>query len=389
MGFPATNLRHDPPSPFDAANPDEVNVFLLGCGVVGGELIEQLEAERSTLLVDHGVDVRLVGVANSRRIVQGIGPVGGRRARRLLDCDPVAARGVQVLPNTEENLAFALRRLTCERNAVLVDATACDGHTALFQDAVDLGIHVVTANKKPLVVEQAKLDLLRKTGDLRRRPIRCETTVGAGLPVIATLRSLRRTGDRIERIEGSLSGTLGYLVDETSRGVPLTRAVRRARELGYTEPHPAEDLSGVDVARKALILARELGLKLELDDVEIEPLVPRDLLQLEKVDAFLAALQTHDDEFAARVERASAHGGLLRYLAVIDPQAEVPVRVGPVCVEHNHPAAALRGTEALVSYRTSRYRDFPLTIRGPGAGGAVTASGLLDEVIGVAKEAWR
>ncbi len=381
MGLPARNFA-PATSPFDISNPRPVSVFLLGCGVVGGELLRQIATEAESLRLHHGVDVQLVGVANSRVILQADDRIDPETATRLLEGDLPA--GVRRSANTPSALGTALRRFTCEATPVLVDATASDDHTDLFQDAIDLGVHVVTANKKPLVVSQRRVDALATAARRRRRALRCETTVGAGLPVIETLRTLRRTGDRIHRVEGSLSGTLGYVSGETSRGVALSVAVRKARELGYAEPHPAEDLSGEDVARKGLIVGREIGLKIELDDVVVEPLVPHELLAIEDVDDFLRALEAYDAEFDERIRQAAARGKVVRYLATIDPAAETKVRVGPVEVDSDHVAATLDGTEALVTIRTERYRDFPLTIRGPGAGGPVTASGILAEVIDIA-----
>ncbi len=226
------------------------------------------------------------------------------------------------------------------------------------------------------------------TARARHRALRYETTVGASLPVIATLQDMVRTGDRVLSIEGSLSGTLGYLANEVSRGVALSTAVREARERGYTEPHPGDDLSGTDAARKALILAREIGLALELGDVEVEPFVPAALLAEADVGAFLESLRAHDEVFARRVRGLRDEGRVLRYLATIQPGdgATPPrVRVGPVGVAADHPAARLRGTEALVAFTTERYRESPLVVQGSGAGGAVTAAGVLADVLAIAR----
>ena len=206
--------------------------------------------------------------------------------------------------------------------------------------------------------------------------------MGAGLPVIETLKNLVATGDVVQRIDGALSGTLGFLCQEVMAGTPLSVAVRIARDRGYTEPHPRDDLSGLDVARKALILARELGLPLELGDVAVEPFVDASLLAEDDPERFLDRLAAHDDAFAAQVERYAASGRTLRYLAQILPHAEgQKVRVSPVAVERDHPAVPLRGAEALVAFTTSRYRDYPLIVRGAGAGGDVTAAGVLADVL--------
>ena len=168
-------------------------------------------------------------------------------------------------------------------------------------------------------------------------------------------------------------------------GQPLSEAVRDAASRGYTEPRPQDDLSGVDVARKALILARELGLEVDLDDVQIEPLVSAELIDIDDVGAFFAALERNDATFARSLERARGQGKVLRYLAQIDPSSSTPIRVGPVFVDAAHPATRLRGTEAMVAFVTDRFEEYPLIVQGPGAGGDVTAAGVLTDVLRISR----
>ncbi|MCI0574101.1 MAG: hypothetical protein L0Y66_25480, partial [Myxococcaceae bacterium] len=188
-----------------------------------------------------------------------------------------------------------------------------------------------------------------------------------------------------------LSGTLGFLCDAVMSGMPLSEAVRQARERGYSEPHPREDLSGTDVRRKALILARELGLSVDLEDVEVEPFVPAAMLAEDSPEAFLSSLERLDTEVDSRVRALKREGKVLRYLARVDPAARVngrpAVQVGPVAVDREHPAAQLKGAEAFVSFTTERHRAHPLIVRGAGAGGEVTASGVLADVLRVAQAA--
>jgi aspartokinase/homoserine dehydrogenase 1 len=272
-------------------------------------------------------------------------------------------------------------------NPVLVDCTAADGMEQLYAAAFAHGVHVVAANKKPLTLPLPEARALHATAREHFRAYHYETTVGASLPVIETLKNLVRTGDRVGRIEGSFSGTLGYLCHQLMAGTPLSEAVRTARALGYTEPHPRDDLSGLDVARKALILARELGCALELSDVEVEPLVPRALLDEEDPERFLRALAAQDAAVGAQVAAYRSAGRSLRYLAQLEVRASgtARLRVGPVAVDSEHPAMGLRGAEALVAFFTERYRDYPLIVRGAGAGGAVTAAGVLADVLRVAE----
>ncbi|HUM11386.1 MAG TPA: aspartate kinase [Myxococcaceae bacterium] len=350
----------------------EVNVLLLGRGTVGGRLLAQLEATRDSLRRRQGVDARLFGVVDRHGV--HVNPRG------LLPSElPPRARGPGGSPPELTGLLDRLSRLPVP---VLVDCTAEDGMEGLYVEAFRRGIHVVAANKKPLA-----LPLRRRAEvfDMARRHFRAwhyETTVGAGLPVIETLKNLVATGDVVERIDGSLSGTLGFLCQEVMGGTPLSVAVRAARDRGYTEPHPRDDLSGLDVARKALILARELGLQLELEDIAVEPFVDGGLLAEDDPERFLQQLVPHDEAFAARVARYVAAGRTLRYLVQIVPGAEGrKVRVGPVAVEAGHPAVPLRGAEALVAFTTARYQDYPLIVRGAGAGGDVTAAGVLADVL--------
>jgi len=334
-----------------------------------------MAGEREKLREQHDLELRLAGLADSRTAVFDANGIDPARARDLLDGGA---------PLDIDALLDRLKRLPVP---VLVDCTASDGMEAIYERAFARGIHVVAANKKPLA--RPLDDRRRLFESVRRahRAYRYETTVGASLPVIETLKNLVRTGDRVLLVEGSLSGTLGYLSNEVSRGVPLSQAVRAARELGYTEPHPRDDLGGVDAARKALILARELGVKLDLSDVQVEPFVPSELLEHDDVDAFFAALERYDATFQARVDGLRAEGRVLRYLARIEPGgADGPsVSVGPVGVPANHPATRLRGSEAFVAFTTERYSEYPLVVQGAGAGGAVTAAGVLADVLALSQ----
>ena len=355
-----------------------VSVLLLGKGTVGGALLTQVASERGVLGLQHDVDLRLVGVVDSRGAwfeEHGIDPTALHEDRRAPREDGTALQ-----------LLERLRRLPVP---VLVDCTAADGMEGLYEAALARGIHVVTANKKALALPTAARDAIFAAARRAHRDFRYETTVGASLPVIETLQNLVRTGDRVHLIEGSLSGTLGYLSNEVTRGVRLSVAVRTARERGYTEPHPRDDLSGVDAARKALILARELGFALDLADVAVEPFLPARLFVHDDVEAFLAAVATHDEAFEEQLARLRSEQLVLRYLATVAaPGAAghpVVVRVGPLAVPADHPAARLKGTEALVAFRTERYSDTPLVIQGAGAGGSITASGVLADILAIAR----
>ncbi len=348
-----------------------IHLLVLGKGVVGGQLFAQLASERDRLRGHGEADLVLVGVVDSR--ASWFDPTG---------VDPRSARDRLRAATVRAPIGDLVQQLAALGNAIVVDCTGSDAMAEVYLRAFARGVHVVTANKLPLALPYAERTELLETARRHRVALRYETTVGASLPVIGPLQDLVRTGDRVVQIEGSLSGTLGYLADEVSRGVPLSIAVWAARERGYTEPYPRDDLAGTDVARKALILARELGLTLDLADVAVEPFVPTELLAEPDLARFLDGLAIHDAAFEGRLARLRSEGRALRYLATITPTA---VRVGPIAVHADHPAARLRGTDALIAFRTARYTDSPLVVQGAGAGGAVTAAGLLGDVLAIAR----
>jgi len=256
----------------------------------------------------------------------------------------------------------------------------------VYAEAFACGVNVVSANKKPLALPQAEHDALRAAARRHYRAFHYETTVGAALPVVETLKNLVRTGDSVVRIEGSFSGTLGFLCERLSAGELLSAAVRRARDLGYTEPHPRDDLSGLDVARKALILARELGLRLDLRDVVLEAFLPAAGLESMNPEEFLVSLEKLDPVFSEKMAGLRRRGAFLRYLARIDLLGDGPrVAVAPVEVGPEHPASSLRGTESFAAFYTERYCEHPLIVRGAGAGGEITASGVLADILRLAQ----
>lgn len=358
----------------------EVSLLVLGRGTVGSHLLQQVGAQCGFLQDEHDLRLELVGLGSSQKLLydeQGIALDGwNERLER-----EGASEGT-VVEMTDAKLE-AFGRLPVP---ILVDCTGADDMEQLYERAFAHGIHVVAANKKPLTIPWESREALMRSARRTHREYHYETTVGASLPVIDTLKNLVRTGDSVRLIEGSFSGTLGYLTNELMEGKPLTATVKGAKELGYTEPLPQDDLSGLDVARKALILARELGIDLELDDIEIEPMVPARFIEELDLDRFFTALESYDDEFAENIRAIQREGKTLRYIARIDPNAEgAKLVVGPVAVEPNHPAASLRGSEAFVAFTTERYSDYPLVVRGSGAGGAVTAAGVLADILRVAQ----
>jgi homoserine dehydrogenase len=239
---------------------------------------------------------------------------------------------------------------------------------------------LVLANKRPLAGPRSQSDALWQTARARGRRILHEATVGAGLPIIDTYHKLVESGDRVDRIEGLLSGTLGYVLSEVSAGVPFSRAVRRAMDLGYTEPDPRDDLSGMDVARKALILGRLLGYTGELSTHSVESLVP-DWGHALPSNEFVTRLEQLDETWAQRVSEASAAGAVLRYVASVTTRK---IAVGVRAVPLGSPLAAIRGSDNQLVFTTARYKANPLVITGPGAGAEVTAAGVLNDILRLA-----
>ncbi|HEY6476839.1 MAG TPA: homoserine dehydrogenase, partial [Polyangia bacterium] len=261
---------------------------------------------------------------------------------------------------------------------ILVDVTA-DESTPHIRQALDAGMDVVLANKRPISGPRAESEALVALAANAGRRLLTEATVGAGLPIFDTHRKLVESGDRVLKIEGCLSGTLGFVLTEVEKGRSFSAALRRAMELGYTEPDPRDDLSGIDVGRKALILGRLLAFAGEPSDVAVESLVPAAMKSLPPA-AFLARLDDLDADWSRRAAAAKAKGATLRYVASVTKER---ISVGLRVVDRASPFFGLKGTDNQVAFTTSRYRKNPLVITGPGAGPAVTAAGVLNDMLRV------
>jgi aspartokinase/homoserine dehydrogenase 1 len=356
---------------------DRLDVFLLGFGRIGrsfGELVAELPA--------NGPKVRIVGVADRSGVVfdpEGLSP------HRLQVIAREKAKGHSLkhleggrAERAEDAVRRALRHALSR--PVLVDVTA-DETGPVLEAALEAGMDVVLANKKPLAGPAKQAEALFALAERQGRRIRHEATVGAGLPVMDTFAKLIETGDEVLSIEGCLSGTLGFLLSELERWRKFSQALHAAMHAGYTEPDPREDLSGQDVARKALILGRLLGFKGEPGAVVTESLVPPGAEKL-PLKQFLARLAGWDDHFAQQVRKAQQQGRVLRYIATVTPKR---LRVGLQAVPLDSPFAALKGTDNQIVFTTARYREHPLVVRGPGAGPLVTAAGVLNDVLALAR----
>jgi homoserine dehydrogenase len=293
-----------------------------------------------------------------------------------------AAEGVFVNERFDRGAAIVqplAAAVAAGEDVALVDVTAERNAYAATLAARQAGAHVVLCNKWALAEDQARYDALLQAGPGR---LQYETTVGAALPVLGVLDNLLRTGDEVTEIQAAISGTLGYVTSAIERGVPFSVALREAQALGYSEPDPRDDLGGIDARRKALILARKLGMRLDMADVAAASLVPEGL-ERTPLDAFWEGLRAQDADYAARVAAAAARGAALRFLAVINREG---ARVGLVEAPLDGLAGSLRGTESLFVFKTRRYGDQPLAVRGRGAGADLTASGVLADILAIHPE---
>ena len=358
-------------------------VILLGLGGVGRALLRQIEEQQSLLERAYGLRIAWLALSDSSGAIAA--PEGGFSGELLGEILKMKEDGASLashrLGRAYESPA-ALVAEAGEPGAVVVDCTASDETLDALFLALDRGHQVVLANKKPLTAAQKVYDRLIRIGGAADAPrslaaLRYETTVGAGLPVIATLDRLVSSGDRIERIAGSFSGTLGFLMTGLEQGRSYSETVQEAYRLGYTEPDPRDDLGGVDVARKALILARGIGWRIEMAQVQVSGLYPERLAGL-GVDDFLSALPSLDESYRQEVARAASDGKVLRYAATL---ADGACSVGLTAVAKDSPLGRLTGTDNLVEFYSRWYSPNPLVIQGRGAGVEATAAGVLSDIV--------
>ena len=350
-------------------DPIRLSLLQIGKGTVGATLIEQVREQRPSVLKRLGVDLVYAGIAGRLSGAFEPGGIDLARWRERVEAGS-GAGGTAILGQSLGALAGP---------TILVDATAEDGMAGVYCDAFAAGLHVVTCNKKPLAGPLADYRRIHEAARGKRRLWLYEVTVGAGLPVISTLRDLLDSGDRLESVEGCFSGTLNFLCASLDGGEKFSEVLARARELGYTEPDPREDLAGQDVARKALILAREAGLDLEPADVRLEPFCPID--RRGDVEKFLARTAAMDSSLTRRWKEAAAQSKRLRYVASVGAGCGAALKEVPA----GGALGGLSGPDNIFAFRTKRYAERPLVITGPGAGPAVTAAGAFGDILKVAR----
>jgi len=347
------------------------HVFMFGVGTIGDQLLELMDSQSQPWLDQLNLNMCLVGVANSKKMswnTSGIPPEEAA-SRLVSEGNPASIETI-----VEHLTSSRLDRL------IVIDATASNNVARCYPDLLKHNIAVVTPNKRANTLDMGFYDALQRAARDQQVPYFYETTVGAGLPIISTLRDLIRSGDEIIRIEGILSGTLSYLFNNVGQGLPLSKALTKAYQSGYTEPDPRDDLSGEDVARKMLILAREMGLSLEREEIELTPILSEELFELPKAD-FLRDMESLLRDWKPPID-VSGEDASMHYIGTIEGGR---IRIGLKKVGASSHFATLSGTDNMVVFTTKRYFNQPLIVRGPGAGPAVTAGGVLADVIRAAE----
>ena len=362
------NVLHDS---FFLSENKVLNIFICGVGTVGAQLIEQIQQQYSTLLQQQHLQLHVVGIANSRTALFNADGLDLSTYREELKEAEKAGNGFSI-----KQAALQLGNLY---NSVFVDCTASAEVAEYYQTLLEHNISVVTANKIAASSSYSSYIRLKQTALDRGVKFLFETNVGAGLPIISTINDLRNSGDKILRIEAVLSGTLNFIFNEISADVPFSETIRRAKEQGYSEPDPRIDLSGKDVIRKLVILSREAGYQVEQEDVEKHLFVPEEYFQ-GSVDDFWKKLPELDAEFEkARIE-LEKNGLRWRFVAKME---EDKTSVSLVQVDASHPFYQLEGSNNIILITTERYHDYPMMIRGYGAGASVTAAGVFANIMSV------
>ncbi|MEA5031508.1 MAG: ACT domain-containing protein, partial [Sphaerochaeta sp.] len=346
-----------------------LSVGLFGPGNIGGTLLDQIAAEMHRLNGEFGVDIRIRAIANSSKMLLDEQGIDVTRWRQLF-AEKAEKLDVKAMVKHVSASYFP--------HAVLIDCTTSASLPTHYVGWIERGIHIVTPNKKAGTAAYPEYRKLMDAGRQFGKHFLYETTVGAGLPVIGTLKDLIQTGDRVRSVEGIVSGTLAYLFANYDGTVPFSTLVRGAKDMGYTEPDPRDDLSGMDVARKTVILAREMGYQVEVSDIAVTSLVP-EALQDVPLAQFMEKMELMDDHILKLYRDAEATGKRLRYVGRVakDGSCDVELAAYP----ESHPFAQSKGTDNVVAFTTDRYHVQPLVIQGPGAGPEVTAGGVFADLL--------
>ena len=362
----ALNALH---ASFFLSDTKELHLFMIGVGLIGSTLIKQIKEQAAYLKEKQSLEIKIVGLSNSKKML--FNPEG-------IDLD----NWKDSLLASEQKTSFAgfikqMKELNLA-NTIFIDNTANKEIDKYYEGILDSSISISTPNKIATSSSYAQYQTLKQTAEKRGVQFAYETNVGAGLPVISTLNDLINSGDRIIKIEGVLSGSLSFIFNSFKEGTKFSEIVKEAKTRGYTEPDPREDLSGLDVRRKLIILSRETGLAMEPEHVNIQNILPQACNDAPTVAALMVEIEKADDYFEAMRKEAADKGGVLRMIAKLeDGKASIALEsVGP-----DHPFYALSGSDNMIVFTTERYRERPLVVTGPGAGAEVTAAGVFAEII--------
>ncbi len=362
----ALNALHEA---FFLSDTQELHLFMIGVGLIGSTLIKQIRENAKFLRENRMQEIKIVGLANTRKMVFAENGLDTSDWKTQLE-NAETATNIPVF--IEQMKSFNLP------NTIFIDNTADEKVAQYYENILDSSISISTPNKMGTSGSYTQYLRLKKISEKRSVPFKYETNVGAGLPIISTLNNLIISGDRILKIEGVLSGSLSFIFNSFRKDTLFSDIVREAKSLGFTEPDPRVDLSGADIKRKILILARETGLPLESEDIILNNMLPEECRNAPNVDSFFLALEKADPYFEKLRSEAAAAGKALRMVARLDQSKAI---IGLEAVDHEHPFFMLSGSDNMVVFTTERYKDRPLVVRGPGAGAEVTAAGVFAEII--------
>ena len=350
----------------------ELNLFIIGVGNVGSKLLEQIEKQKQYLEDNLLLRIRVIAISNSRKMILG------NESLDLNNWEKNLENGVQA----DINAFFSHVKGLNLRNSIFVDNTANDSIAYEYERYLNNNIGVVTCNKIACADSLENYKNLKRSSRKYGSPFLFETNVGAGLPIIDTLNNLIASGDQIVKIQAVLSGSLNFVFNNFKEGTEFKDVVVQAQKEGYTEPDPKIDLSGIDVARKILILARESGMEIELDQIENVPFLPKECLDTPDNDSFFESLITHKDHFDRLLSKADAKGARLKYVAQLENGI---AKVGLQEIPEGHDFYNLEGSDNIILFYTNRYINQPLIVKGAGAGAEVTASGIFADIIRIGK----
>jgi aspartokinase/homoserine dehydrogenase 1 len=348
-----------------------LHAFCLGTGNIGTTLFDQLNQHSEHLKNNNGIQVKIVGISNTRKMI--------------FDADGLSLDNwKEALQQSDEkaDLAQFVERMKAMNlpNCVFIDNTASPEPIGFYEDIFKSTISVVTCNKIGNSATYKQYKTFRDTARLHGVDFFYETNVGAGLPIIRTLKDLMNSGDRVKRIEAILSGTISFVFNHFKGDASFHDIVKMAQEKGYTEPDPRDDLKGTDFMRKVLILARDAGYPMEASDIHIESILPKSCLEAETVEDFYNAMKAEDAYFTILKQQAEEEGKALRYIGKLeDGKAAITLQM----VGEDHPFFIMSGSDNIISFTTDRYKDRPLVVKGPGAGAEVTAAGVFADLINV------